>query len=284
VEANGMGKKLKAAWIGFNQPGVDVWDMFEQYAKMGYQGKDGDLSNIPGDRAENLKHFKGLGLTPLCTGIGAGTTREIATDPKRIAEIVERAHFYGVDCVNMGWTTAIRGFRTDFGDNGTYDEMMQDIDDMNLLVKALGNEGLKPMYHNHFQEFVVSYKGVSVMDWYLTLVDPRFMFKLDVGWVYAGGLEPVEYMEKVKDRVRLIHCKDMMDRFQPRHMLDRENVKNFGFTALGTGQLDLKGIFGKALEIGQEWVIAEQDRVNVLGWKDALQCAYLNMKETGLVE
>ena len=162
--------------------------------------------------------------------------------------------------------------------------MMVDIENMNAIVKALADEGLKPMYHNHYQEFTVSYNGVSVMDYYLTQVDPRLMLKLDVGWAYVGGVDPVDYMEKAKDRIALLHIKDFTEMIQPRYLVNADKETDFGFTAVGTGMLDLKGIFKKALEIGQEWAIVEQDRERVLKWEDAIACAYFNMKETGLVE
>ena len=279
-------KKLKPAWIGyFNRLQYeDRWPIFEKYAKMGYKGMDGDLSSVPGDPVENLKRFKDLGLQPLCTGLG-GTYDEFNSDPSLLKKVVEKANFYGVDKVNITWTTVIRSFRTKiYGDVGTYDDMMNDIDKLNKTVKLLGDEGLKPMYHNHYQEYTTVFNGISVMDYYLVLVDPRLMFKLDVGWVYASGQNPVEYMEKVKDRIALLHVKDMLDPISPRYMQDAERVKNFGFTAMGTGMLDLKGIFAKALEIGQDWVISEQDRMNNLSWEESMQCGILNMKETGLVD
>lgn len=276
-------KQLKAAWTGFRLPDVDPWVMFEKYARMGYQAMDGDLSRLPGDPVENLKRFRDLGLQPLCTGID-GTNLEVAKDPKKIAEVVKRAEFYGVDKVNIGWNSVIDSFGSHYGNNGTYDSMMVDIENMNAIVKALADEGLQPMYHNHYQEFTVSYNGVSVMDYYLTQVDPRLKLKLDVGWVYVGGVDPVEYMEKAKDRIALLHIKDFTEMIQPRYLVNADKETDFGFTAVGTGVLDLKGIFKKSLEIGQEWAIVEQDRERVLKWEDAIACAYFNMKETGLVE
>ena len=277
-------KKLKAAWTGFKQAYVDVWAMYEQYAQIGFKGLDGDLSDLPGDPAENLARFRDLGLVNLCTNLGSGTAREIAADPAKIAAIVSRAHYYGVDKVNMGYNSVISSFGSCYGNNGTYDSMMEDIDAMNAIVKALADEDLQPMYHNHYQEFTVSYHGTSVMDYYLTQVDSRMKFKLDVGWVYVGGVDPVAYMEKAKDRIALLHIKDFTDMIQPRYLVNSDKETDFGFTAVGTGKLDLGGIYAKALEIGQDWAILEQDRERVLSWKDAILCGYLNSKETGLFE
>ena len=278
-----MTKQLKAAWTGFRLPDTAPWKMYELYANMGYKGLDGEISNLPGDPVENLKRFKDLGLSCLCTSIG-GKNGEVAKDRDKIGEIVKKAEFYDVKKVNIGYTSVIDSFGSFYGNNGTYDSMMRDIEDLNAITVALADEGLEPMYHNHYQEFLVTYDGVPVIDYYLTQIDKRLKIKLDVGWVYVGGVDPVEYMGKLGDRIALLHIKDFTEMIQPRYLINADKETDFGFTAVGTGKLDLKGIFGKALEIGQEWAIVEQDRERILPWKDAIACAYYNMKETGLVE
>jgi sugar phosphate isomerase/epimerase len=275
-------KKLKAAWIGFREPDVDPWVQYKKYADMGYKGMDGELSRMPGDKTENLKRFRDLGLSCLCTW--SGPMRELVKDDGAIKECVERAQFYDVKNINIGWSTVISSFGEGYGKNGSYDQLMEDIDIMNKLVKRFADEGLVPQYHNHYQEFTVAYKGVSVMDYFLTQIDPRLKIKLDVGWVYVGGLDPVQYMEKIKDRLGLLHVKDFTEMVQPRYLVNSDKETDFCFTAVGTGKLDLKGILAKGAELGCEYAIAEQDRVRNLSWTDSLHCAYLNMKETGCLE
>ena len=60
-------------------------------------------------------------------------------------------------------------------------------------------------------------------------------------------------------------------------------AENDGMITL-TATLAPKGAATKALEIGQEWAIVEQDRERILKWEDAITCAYFNMRETGLVK
>ncbi|MDR0641842.1 MAG: sugar phosphate isomerase/epimerase [Treponema sp.] len=274
--------KLKAAWIGFREEGIEPFDSFKKYAEMGYKAMDGDLSRLPGDRDENFKRFCDLGLSCLC--IWSPPMKDLVNDEAAIKKTMEQADFYQVKNINIGWSTVINSFGEGYGHNGSYDSMMQDIDIMNKLVKRFADEGFTPQYHNHYQEFTVTYKGVSVMDYFLSLIDPRLKIKLDVGWVYVGGLDPLEYMEKIKDRLGLLHVKDFTERIQPRYLTGSDTVSDFGFTSVGTGRLDLKGILGKACELGIEYAIAEQDRVRHLSWADSLHCAYLNMKETGFLE
>jgi sugar phosphate isomerase/epimerase len=279
--------KIKAAWIGFMDyayiaNGGDPFPTYEKYAKMGYQAMDGDLSRLAGDKAENLKRFQDLGLK--CISTWSRDMHELKKNPDEIKKIAENCAFYGIDNVNIGNSSVISSFGSHYGNNGTYDSMMQDIESMDALVKLFGKEGVTCVYHNHYQEFLQSFKGVSVMDWFLTQIDPRFKLKLDIGWVYVGGLEPVEYMEKIKDRIALLHIKDFTEMIQPRYLVNSDKETDFGFTAVGTGKLDLRGILGKAAELGIEYAIVEQDRMRNLSREDSMLCAYLNMKETGFVE
>jgi sugar phosphate isomerase/epimerase len=273
---------IKAAWIGFREEGLDPFVNFRKYAEIGYKAMDGDLSRLPGDKNENLRRFRDLGLSCLCTW--SGPMKDLVNKEEGIKETIERANFYQVKNINIGWSTVISSFGEGYGHNGTYDSMMQDIDIMNKLVKRFADEGFTPQYHNHYQEFTVNYHGVSVMDYFLSQIDPRLKIKLDVGWVYVGGLDPVEYMEKIKDRLGLLHVKDFTERIQPRYLVNADKTTDFCFTSVGTGNLDLKGILGKACELGIEYAIAEQDRVRHLNWADSLHCAYFNMKETGFLE
>jgi len=274
-------KKLKPAWIGFMGDG-DPFDYYEKYAKMGYKAMDSEISRLPGDRAENYKRFKDLGLK--CLSSWLGDFQKLSQEPDEVKKVAESVKFFDVDNVCIGGSSVISSFWLGYGNNSDYDSMMKDIEAMNKLVDMFENEGLHLTYHNHYQEFTVSYKGVSVMDYYLTQIDQRLKLKLDVGWVQVGGICPVEYMEKTKERIHLLHIKDFTEVMLPRLLTGGKEEEDFGFTAVGTGILDLKAIFAKAIDIGIEYAIVEQDRTRNLSWEDSMLCAYLNMKETGLVE
>jgi sugar phosphate isomerase/epimerase len=285
-------EKLKAAWIGnmdFNylREGGDPFVYYEKNAKIGFKGMDGDLSMMArGDlekKKSDLKRFTDLGLKCLC-----GWTRpvtDLAKAKEEAKSTAENCAFYDMKYVNIGsGVSVISSFGQGYGHNGDYDSMMRDIEKMDMQVKLFGEYGLTCVYHNHYQEFTVEYKGVSVMDYYLTQIDPRFKLKLDVGWVYVGGLDVVEYMEKIKSRIGMLHIKDFTEMIQPRYLVNADKETDFGFTSVGTGKLDLKGILKKAGEIGIEYAIVEQDRMRNLSLEDSLLCAYLNMKETGCIE
>ena len=56
------------------------------------------------------------------------------------------------------------------------------------------------------------------------------------------------------------------------------------FTTPGTGHLNLKGVLQKALDMGIDYAIIEQDFMYNLDPLATAQAGYYNMKETGLVE
>jgi len=275
-----MMKKLKPAWIGFMGEG-DPFTYFEKYAKMGYKAMDSEISRLPGDRSENYKRLKDLDLK--CLSSWLPDFYKLSAEPDEVKKIAQNVKFFDVDNVCIGGSSVINSFGLGYGNNGDYDTMMREIEAMDKLVKMFAKEDIILTYHNHYQEFTVEYNGVSVMDYYLLQIDPRLKIKLDVGWVQVGGVCPVEYMEKIKDRIHLLHVKDFTDTIKPRYLMGDKPDEDFGFTSVGTGILDLKAIFAKALEIGIEYAIVEQDRVRHLGWEDAMLCSYLNMKETGYV-
>jgi len=99
--------------------------------------------------------------------------------------------------------------------------------------------GLKFAYHNHSGEFVRVVPGgreplperwpwgrtpegaKMVYDGLLEATDPSLVeFQLDVYWAVMGRQDPVEYMNKYPDRIRLLHIKD-------RAILGESGMMNF---------------------------------------------------------
>lgn len=74
-------------------------------------------------------------------------------------------------------------------------------------VGALAKEyGLRLGYHNHAGDFV-KVEGELLLDYVLDNTDPElFLLQLDVH--NMGGNDPMYYLDKYADRVRLLHLKD----------------------------------------------------------------------------
>ena len=64
-------------------------------------------------------------------------------------------------------------------------------------------------YHNHAFEFENKIDGVPVYDLLLEHTSPdHVIFQNDVYWTQRGGYDPVEYMKKYPQRIRVLHIKD----------------------------------------------------------------------------
>ena len=77
---------------------------------------------------------------------------------------------------------------------------------MNYAQPILAAEGIKLGYHNHSHEF-------KVMPWGSTIhgeLERRTAveFEIDTFWAFNAGLDPIQTMARLKDRIRVIHLKD----------------------------------------------------------------------------
>lgn len=107
--------------------------------------------------------------------------------------------------------------------------------------------GFKFGYHNHAHEFAKD-GGDYLLDILVGNVDKsKVCLELDVYWAAYAGVEPVEYIEKNKGLVRLVHIKQMKD-YESRRCVD-----------LDEGVLDFGEIIKRAKAAGAEHFILEQE-------------------------
>ena len=98
------------------------------------------------------------------------------------------------------------------------------------IVKAAG---IPFGYHNHDMEFAKVVpggtemkfgrhnKGEKVYDIFLANTDPSLVFfEMDVYWAVMGQQDPVEYITKYADRIKVLHIKD-------RYVLGDSGMMNF---------------------------------------------------------
>ena len=81
---------------------------------------------------------------------------------------------------------------------------------LNAKAAALQKVGLRLSYHNHNVEFrpIGESSGLEIL---LNETDPKLVhFEMDVGWVAAGGKDPIKILEQRKGRFRMMHVKDLM--------------------------------------------------------------------------
>jgi sugar phosphate isomerase/epimerase len=85
---------------------------------------------------------------------------------------------------------------------------------------------------------------------------------MDIYWMTAGGADPVKYLEKYKDRFRLMHVKDMTKavKFSGDGGDPSQWIELFPYiTDAGSGVLDLKKIISAAIKSGTQHFFVERD-------------------------
>ena len=272
--------KMKAAFIGFvDRNAGDPLHILASHAKAGYKAVESAAFFFRDvEPAEAVKKLKDLGLQALCIGAGARP----GTEPPTPAELVKRCRAWEVDRVaNFGGKLMAPRFGG--GEMPAYDEIMQEIEKFDALAKELDKEGIRFTFHNHDIEFLQTYNGVPVF-WLMAAHSEYLKFQLDCGWAAYAGEDPVRLMKLLGKRVTDIHIKDYTHGEVVNELQSGAKIVMPRFTTPGTGVLDMKGCLEAAAELGIEWAIIEQDFQYNLSINETITAAYLNMKETGLVE
>ena len=116
--------------------------------------------------------------------------------------------------------------------------------------------GMRFHYHNHSFEFdPLDESGLCMMDLLLQETDPDlFHFIPDVAWIHYAGKDPVEYLYKMRGRVKVVHFKDIV--------LDEDGKHQF--VSLGNGIVDLKACYDAVCDLEIPFIAYEQDN----DWSD----------------
>jgi sugar phosphate isomerase/epimerase len=117
---------------------------------------------------------------------------------------------------------------------------------LNWAGRTMRNFGYTLAYHNHDDEFTAFAGGATPFDMLIAETDPQDVkLELDVYWLARAGLDPVRTLEDNRDRLALVHLKDMA---------------RSGETAeLGAGVLPMERIVRAALTAGAKHLFVEQD-------------------------
>ena len=116
--------------------------------------------------------------------------------------------------------------------------------------------GLRFAFHNHNYEFR-RFGETTGFDILVAHTDPKLVwFEIDCYWVTQAGQDPVDVLNRLGNRVRMIHIKDRKPGFLPSHELD-EAAKHF--TEVGTGTINWKAVLAAAEKAAVEHYFVEQD-------------------------
>ena len=153
---------------------------------------------------------------------------------------------------------------------GSYEtkvEMDAFIDKVNYYLPILKKEGITLHYHNHSAEFLPNKDGEKV--WFELFERTEIMFQVDTFWVYNARLDPVEFIEKYRDRISLVHLKDGV----PVPSLDDISTLHTGAIrrALGEGHAPVEAVRKKAIELGFKMVV-ESEGLDPCGLDEVKRC------------
>ena len=117
--------------------------------------------------------------------------------------------------------------------------------------------GIQLAYHNHSFEFEPLAGGKTGFDVLVSEFAPEMKFEVDVFWVKAGGVEPLDLMRRLKGRVSQLHLKDLKSGLA---LPIFANMPADGFKELGNGVIPMEPIIKLAAEIGVDHCHVEQDQ------------------------
>jgi len=170
---------------------------------------------------------------------------------EREADAVAReAEDFGTD------TVVITGmYRFGYGDEKAVRELAERL---NRAGEGLKKAGFSLLYHNHNAELVQVRPGLRAYDLLLSETDPAFVgFEFDSFWFTDGGADAKDWMRRLGRRMKLWHITDRGCRLSGPAMtpiLKQDSVE------LGTGSMDLDGLFAIAAENGVGAAVLESHR------------------------
>ncbi|WP_336789368.1 sugar phosphate isomerase/epimerase family protein [Paenibacillus sp. MMO-177] len=121
-------------------------------------------------------------------------------------------------------------------------------------LKTMGQKcaesDMQLLYHNHEFEFTIQLDDKTMFDHLFENVDNKLLqAELDSCWAYRAGFDPAAVIRQYKDRMPLVHLKDMR----------RSNDGQVITVELGQGEVKLNPIVDASIESGVQWLIVEQD-------------------------
>lgn len=155
----------------------------------------------------------------------------------------------------------------------TIEAIKEDVEFLKELVSALKDTSCMVLFHNHSEEMKEDH-GDTPFDYLLREI-PDIKIELDVGWVQMAKKDVIAVMEQYKERIVLIHFKDIQEGIA----LDNRAEL---FTAIGEGSIPLDAIIQKAKQlhlINPEYII-DQDESSKGDILRDLEVGYQNIKES----
>lgn len=137
----------------------------------------------------------------------------------------------------------------------TEKELNYSVELINFANDYLAKEGIALGYHNHYKEFYTMDYGAVVHKEFETRTDVEF--EIDTFWAFYAGEDPIAILERLKDRIKVIHLKDGLETRKGK--------------ALGEGYAPVERVLDKAIELGFT-VVVESEGLDPTGPEEVERC------------
>jgi sugar phosphate isomerase/epimerase len=205
----------------------NVEQVLEKVAKMGYQGVEfAGFYDLTSQQMKSLLDRLGLIALSAHTGLEALE--------KQGEQLLLYNQAIGNQMIVIPWT--------EMKDKASYHAVLPRI---KRVVDLILSNQMIPVYHNHAHEFL-SFDGKYILDHLLDDI-PSLKLELDIYWSVVAGIDYEKYLNKRKDRLVLIHAKDM---------IEFEGQKTYG--SVGEGMIDYLHI--SKMNLNLPWWIVENDK------------------------
>ena len=217
--------------------GEDLKGALKQVADMGY--KYIEFAGFFGNDAETVKGW--LDKYGLKCSSSHSSWTELRDD------------FEGT--VKFHKTIGNKNFIAPSADMTTPEKLKEFVDFCNEYAPKLEAEGMTFHYHNHAFEFDLHEDGIMTY----SVLENRTNINLetDTYWLYVGRTNPLAVLDRLHDRIKIIHIKD-------------GDINGHG-TPLGMGTAPVAEVYKKAKEYGMVMIV-ESETCTPSGIEEAKIC------------
>ncbi len=185
--------------------------------------------------AEVASILKGEGLTICATH---EPSQMILDEPEKVIARLER--------LGCGLTAYPYPAGIDFTNAEHVETLVRKLDATGAKLRAAG---MRLSYHNHAIEFV-KFRGAPVLDYIYARTAPENLGgEIDTFWIHYGGGDVVDWTQRLRGRLPLMHLKD--------YGFTKDNTHTW--CEVGAGTLPFARIIAEAEAGGCEWFVVEQD-------------------------
>jgi sugar phosphate isomerase/epimerase len=254
-----MNKSVVAAQLytvrDFTKTEVDIRKTFERVRKIGYKAVQ--ISALGKIEPSDLRKIADKNELQI---IASHISYDLITTD--VGKVIEDHNLLGCRHVAIG------GLPTEFRNQDGFYRFAVEASE---AVKPIIDAGLTFSYHNHSFE-LEKFGQRTGLDILVEESDPDyFSFEIDTYWIQHGGANPVSFLKRLKDRMYIVHLKDM----------SMEGSKQL-FSEVGEGNLEWDPILSACRNANVEWYIVEQDVCSGDPF-DSLEISLKNLNRMGLV-